>query len=214
MTKGTRVLGDYLSSLKESGLLAETNAGGLDMKRPVNHISYDSKDVTDGTLFVCKGARFKGGYLAGAAREGAFAYVSEVRYEEEGSGLFYILVSDIRKAMAIIADIHFEEAWKRLKLVGITGTKGKSTTAYFMKHIIDDYMTSLRKPASAIISSIDTYDGVISEESHITTPEAMTLHRHFYNAAQSGIEYMTMEVSSQGLKYHRTDRLLFDAGCF
>ena len=61
---------------------------------------------------------------------------------------------------------------------------------------------------------IDNYDGVINEESHLTTPEAMELHKHFSNAVNSGIEYLSMEVSSQALKYDRTLGITFNVGCF
>ncbi|MDR2771198.1 MAG: UDP-N-acetylmuramyl peptide synthase, partial [Clostridiales Family XIII bacterium] len=73
--------------------------------------------------------------------------------------------------------------------------------------------SSSRKPA-AILSGIENYDGVIREESHLTTPETLELHEHFRNAAESGMEYMVMEVSSQALKYDRTLGLRFDAACF
>ena len=75
-------------------------------------------------------------------------------------------------------------------------------------------MRELGKPETAIISSIDTYDGVIREESKLTTPESLELQMHFRNAVDSGIEYMVMEVSSQALKYGRLHEICFDAGVF
>ena len=90
-------------------------------------------------------------------------------------------------------------------MTGITGTKGKSTTAYYIKSIIDEYMKNSGVKKDAVISSIDVYDGVINKESHITTPESMELFMHFNNAVNSGITYLEMEVSSQALKYNRVD---------
>ena len=209
-----RKLTEYISLLESKGLISDIKAGPEELDKQVGYISYDSRDVREGTLFVCKGAHFSKEYLKGAISGGAFAYISEEAYELEGAECPHIIVNDMRKAMAYMAGLYYDNVWRRLKLIGITGTKGKSTTVYFMKYILDDYLEKSGKPKSAVISSIDTYDGVINEESHITTPEAMALHRHFYNAAESGIEFLSMEASSQGFKYDRTLGVVFDAGCF
>ena len=198
----------YAAALKSRGLVKEAN---LDEKARVQHISYNSKDVQPGTLFICKGAHFKTEYLKGAVDAGACCYVSETEYDVECS---CILVSDIRQAMGVLVNLFFENVWKKLNLIGITGTKGKSTTAYFVKYILDEYLMDLHKPQSAIISSIDTYDGVVNMESHLTTPEPIDLHTHFKNAVDSGIEYLTMEVSSQALKYGRVAGVIFGVGCY
>ena len=126
----------------------------------------------------------------------------------------YIIVSDIRKAMILIADLYYNKVWENLTVIGITGTKGKSTTTYFLKYIIDEYMKDIGRPESAVISGIDNYDGIIKEESHLTTPEAMDLYKHFDNAVSSGIKFLSMEVSSQALKYDRVSEIVFDVGCF
>lgn len=214
MKKKIHQLKEYVSLLQEEGLVVEIIAGHAAMESQVKYISYDSTDVKKNTLFMCKGAHFRKEYLEDALDKGAFAYISEVVYAVKDADKPYIIVSDIRKAMALIADLYYDKAWEKLNLVGITGTKGKSTTAYFMKYILDDYMKSCKKPKSAIISSIDTYDGVVNEESRLTTPESLVLHKHFYNAVKSGIEYLSMEVSSQALKYDRTLGVTFDIGCF
>lgn len=207
-------LQDYIDLLKVEGLLlsiegADGGPEGL-LDQEVNHVSHDSRDIKESTLFICKGAHFKEAYLESALEKGAFAYISEVDYKM-GLGL---IVSDVRKAMALFANLFYNQAWKKLKLIGLTGTKGKSTTAYYIKNIVDKYMASQGKPSCAIISSIDTDDGIIKEESHITTPEALDLHRHFHNAVKSGKEFMVMEVSSQGLRYDRTAGVIFSVAAF
>jgi UDP-N-acetylmuramoyl-L-alanyl-D-glutamate--2,6-diaminopimelate ligase len=207
-------LTQYISILQKEGLVVETSVPLDVLDREVKYISYDSNDIKDETLFICKGSHFLEKYLEDSLQKGAFAYISEIKYALGGKDAPYILVSDIRKAMAFLADTFYNQAWDKLNLVGITGTKGKSTTTYFMKYIIDDYLKSADKPESAIISSIDTYDGVTIEESHITTPESLVLHRHFDNAVKSGIEYLSMEVSSQALKYDRVMGVMYDVASF
>lgn len=197
----------YRDALEKAGLVRESNIG----EENVEYISYNSNDVRENTLFICKGAHFKLEYLKSAEEKGACCYVSETKHDTDCG---YIIVSDIRHAMGIIVNIYYENIWSKLNLIGITGTKGKSTTTYFVKYILDEYLKAKRKPQSGVISSIDTYDGVESFESHLTTPEPLDLHRHFKNAVDSSIEYMTMEVSSQALKYDRVYGVEFGVGCY
>ena len=203
---------DYFELLKQADLVLESNIAGFE-DTMITNLTYNSKEVTNNTLFICKGVAFKADYLKEALKKGACFYISEKKYETD-TEVPYIIVKDIRLAMPFIGDKFYGSAWKDLNLIGITGTKGKSTTAYYIKAILDDYLESQNKRESAVISSIDLFDGVIHKESHITTPEAMELHHHFRNAVNSGIEYLQMEVSSQALKYNRVDQILFDVGVF
>ena len=203
----------------------------------VKGITYNSQEAKEGSLFVVKGAHFKEQYLNDAIEKGAVCYVREdpdasagpscslVSDEEAAAAAgrileraeascLEILVSDVRSAMPVIAETFYGKLSDDLCMVGITGTKGKSTTAYFMRYILDAYMEATGGKRSAICSGIDNYDGVIEEESHLTTPEIMELYQHMNNALNSGISYMTMEVSSQALKYGRVTGIEFAAGAF
>ena len=210
MSKIRHTLKDYLKILEELKIVTEHDL--KDSDTPVENLTFDSKDVCAGTLFICKGVHFKEEYLTEAAGKGAFAYVSEKKYN--GSDLPYIIVSDMRTAMAALADQFYNQAWNDICMIGLTGTKGKSTTTYFLKAVLDDYSEANGQPETAMLSSIDTYDGRQRFESHLTTPEAVVLHGHIDNAAGSGIRFMTMEVSSQALKYKRTHGIIYNVGCF
>jgi len=203
-------LKNYLEILQKENLVTEYDLKEAD-EQVIEGLTYNSKEAKENTLFVCKGVTFKSAYLDMAVMAGAAAYVSEVKYETDAP---YIIVSDIKRAMPVLADFYYNQIWKKLNMIGITGTKGKSTTVYFIKAILDDYLIANGKKDSAVLSSIDTYDGVVNEVSHLTTPEALELHKHFQNAVDSGIEFLEMEVSSQALKYHRTDGIHFDVGAF
>lgn len=202
----------YAQLMEDSHLLVKAEFFGQEEQLP-EVLTYDSREVTDGTMFICKGAAFKEEYLKSAVDKGAMLYISEKEYHLEQQ-IPYILVNDIRKAMAVLADSFYGSPWKELTVIGVGGTKGKSTSAYYMKAIVDDYMKENGKPESAVISSIDIYDGVSRVESHITTPEAVELQRHLRNAVNSGIEFAEMEVSSQALKYDRVAGMRFDVGIF
>lgn len=205
-------LGEYALLLENQRMMTEFYADGKE-DLCIEYLTYDSRMVTEGTLFICKGAAFKPEYLDAAIEKGAVAYVAEQKYETK-EDVPYLLVEDIRLAMPALAEKFQNKPWKELTVIGIGGTKGKSTSAYYMKAIVDDYMAAVGGKESAVISSIDIYDGVIRKESHITTPEAVELQEHFRHAADSGISFVEMEVSSQALKYNRVDRMRFDVGIF
>ena len=205
-------LNDYIALLEERSLLAAPVPEDMDRSAPVKLVSYDSREVVPGTLFICKGAHFKEEFLQMARDRGAIAYVSEQPYPSVN--LPCLQVNDMRRTIAPLADLFFDHPSGRLKVIGLTGTKGKSSTAYYLKSILDDYMAEKGGPESGIISSIDTYDGVERFESHITTPDALDLQRHFARAVEAGLEYLTMEVSSQALKYHRSLCTDFAAAVF
>ena len=170
----------------------------------------DSRQAIPGCLFFCKGKQFKKEYLKAAAEKGAAAYVSETDYH---LSIPCILVPDIRAAMAEYSKEFYGDPSASLRLAGLTGTKGKSTTLYFLKSIME--RSSLcGEGRFGYLSSIDDYDGMSTVESHLTTPEAIELNTMLSNMVKSGIVFAGMEVSSQALKYDRSLGLRFEAGCF
>ena len=163
------VLEQYIILLEEQGLIRYVRSEEEALKQEVGYLSYDSKDMKPGGMFICKGAHFLPAYLDEAVERGAFCYVSEEEYEPLKKDAAAIIVNDIRKSMALLANRFYNEAWRRLNLIGITGTKGKSTVTYYVKYILDHYLAAMGKPPCAVLSGIDVDDGVILEESHLTT---------------------------------------------
>ncbi len=196
----------YLEVAREYATITKSELTGNEEKE-VRGLTYNSKEVTPGTLFICKGANFKEAYLEEAIKRGAFAYISEKEFAA-GAGLSCILVDDIRPVMARMAILFYNEPAKELKVIGIGGTKGKTTTAFYLKDIIE------KQEPCGILSSIFTFDGKNTAVAHNTTPESVELQKYLYNTVQNGVKYMVMEVSSQALKYHRVEGLNFDIGIF
>jgi len=203
-------LAEYADALRGQGLLLSCTADDALMRTRVTCLTYDTRTIDGTALFLCKGSHFKEEYIRQAAESGAIAYVAEREY---GVDVPHLIVSDIRAAMAALGRLFCNDAMDRLVGVGITGTKGKSTTVYYMRYILDAWLTAEGRPRCGLISSIDTYDGVADTESHITTPEILALYEHYANAVRSGITHFVTEVSSQALKYRRVEGIRFRVGC-
>ena len=105
-------LGEYVKLLEEKGMLAEYDLQGKDGEE-IKLLTYDSREVTQGTLFICKGAAFKAEYLKNSMNQGAVCYVSEKKYELEKE-VPYILVKGIRDAMAVLANFFYNKPWEDL----------------------------------------------------------------------------------------------------
>lgn len=193
-------LGEYYQLLLKNGLLADHTPLSADLTGTVEAVTCDSRSAVPGSLFICKGAAFKTEYLAEALRRGAAAYVSETAYDLPAP---CIRVTDIRAAMGLLADAAWGHPSGSLSVVGITGTKGKTTTAWFLKSILDAWRGEEGLHPVGLLSTIVTDDGVQRKPAQLTTPEPLDLQRHLWNAAESGCGYMVMECSSQALKYGR-----------
>ena len=172
-------------------------------------VSYDTRTVTPTTLLFCKG-NFKPEFLNAANTKGLQCYVAEEEYSGATDALG-LIVNDIRKAMALLSAQFYGHPEKELFVMGITGTKGKTTTAY-LTHAV---MNAHTKGKTALMSSEQTcLDGVNSFESDLTTPESLDLFRMMRQARDHGMTHLVMEVSSQAYKLNRVYGITFDVGAF
>ena len=172
-------------------------------------ITYDTRDVREGTLLCCKG-RFKAEYLHDIDERGLAAYVADTDFSAE-TGAPGLIVNDARKAMSLLSAEFYGRPQDELTVVGITGTKGKTTTAYFTQAVLNAHSHG----KAALFSSVDNcLDGHTYVESDLTTPESMDAFRMMREAADNGMKYLVMEVSSQAYKVERVYGLTFDVATF
>lgn len=180
----------------------------------ITDVIYDSRKVQKDTLFVClTGVAFDGhNFAKDAIQKGAVALVVEKDVElpqEYESTVTIIKVEDTRYALAIISAEYFGNPAKELVTVGITGTKGKTTTTYMVKNILEacGYKTGL-------IGTIETIIGDKKIPSCNTTPESYIVQKTFREMVDAGLKAVVMEVSSQGLMMHRCAGFVYDIGVF
>lgn len=177
----------------------------------VTHICHDSRKVQKGSMFLClMGAREDGHrYLDEAVRKGAaVCVVSRNVYVKEN--VTVIRVRDTSKALAVIAGNYYGRPAERMTVIGITGTKGKTTTAYMLWRIMNEAGISTGLMGTL---GIQFPDGRCVESSN-TTPDALVIQAYLRKMADAGCSCCVMEVSSQGLKHHRVDGITFALGIF
>lgn len=180
---------------------------------PITGAACDSRCVRAGNIFFCKGRAFKAAYLTGALSAGAVAYICDAEHAGElaisAPDTPVMVVEDMRRVMALVSAAAWRNPDRALPQVGLTGTKGKSTTAYLLHGIIQE-----AHKTCGIIGSIETDDGVEHFDSINTTPEAPDLWRHLANARDAKLDAMVMEISSQALKYDRSLGVHLDIAAF
>ncbi|HJB01849.1 MAG TPA: UDP-N-acetylmuramoyl-L-alanyl-D-glutamate--2,6-diaminopimelate ligase [Candidatus Mediterraneibacter merdavium] len=176
----------------------------------VTTLANDSRKVQEGSVFVCISGAVSDGhkYAHDVCEKGAAAVIVE-KDVEVPEHVTVIKVSDTRYALALMSAAYFGYPAEKLKVIGITGTKGKTTTTYMIRSILEGVGHKV-----GLIGTIEAIIGDKTIPAANTTPESFTIHQYFAEMLEAGCDSVVMEVSSQGLMLHRTAGIEFEIGIF
>ena len=179
-------------------------------QQEVSSVVFDSRKVSEGSLFICiRGAVVDGhSFVDDVVKKGAKTLVVEEAVSVPDD-VTVVKVEDTRYAMAYISAAWFGNPAEKLKTIGITGTKGKTTTTYMVKSILENAGYKV-----GLIGTIETIVGDKVTPASNTTPESYVVQQSFREMVDAGCDAVVMEVSSQGLMLHRTEGFVFDFGIF
>lgn len=179
--------------------------------REISRITFDSRSVEEGALFVAqRGVHVDGHkYIDGAVKQGATAVVCETLPESLEASVAYVLVQDSSEALGLMASNYYDNPTQRIKLIGITGTNGKTTTVTLLHRMF--------RQAGHHVGLISTIVNKIDEQeipTMHTTPDSLELNRLLHEMVNAGCDYCFMEVSSHSVVQKRVAGLTFYGGVF
>mgnify|MGYP000993126233 CR=1 FL=1 len=195
------LLKDIITGLKVKHVNGDVNID-------IEGISYDSRTVKKGFLFICKGFNFEEKYIYDAIDRGATAIMTE----DESiniNDITVIVVENTRYALAYVSDLFYGHPSEKLNIIGITGTKGKTTTSYMIKSIMEADSHKV-----GLIGTIRNMIGDRELKTDRTTPEALDLQQLFSEMIDEGVDCGVMEVSSHALELDRVSCIDFDTAIF
>ncbi len=177
----------------------------------ISNIEFDSRNVGLNDVFVAiKGTVSDGHeYIKNAADQGAIAIVCETLPETIINGITYVQVTDSQRALAYMAANFHENPSEAIKLVGVTGTNGKTTIATLLYQLFTKAGFEV-----GLLSTVKVMIGAKEYPATHTTPDSLTINNYLAKMVQAGVEYCFMEVSSHGIHQKRTEGLHFQGGIF
>ncbi|MBR2742666.1 MAG: UDP-N-acetylmuramoyl-L-alanyl-D-glutamate--2,6-diaminopimelate ligase [Clostridia bacterium] len=189
--------------------LSYIKAFNLDGETEINKVCFDSRKVEAGDLFVCiEGFKSDGHKYIAAAREAGAAFFV-CAHEIGDDTLPYIVCENTRRALSVISANYYDNPTKKFKVIGVTGTNGKTSTTYMLKAILEK--------AGFKVGLIGTNQNMIGKKvipTEHTTPESLELQGLFFEMAKEGVDFVVMEVSSHSLTLNRVDSVDFEVGIF
>ena len=176
----------------------------------ISELVYDTRKVTKDAMFVCiVGTAFDSHEKAAEVAVAGAKVIVVSKEVEVPEHVTVVKVSDTRYALSLISAAYFDHPANTLKVIGITGTKGKTTTTFMIKSILENAGYKV-----GLIGSIETIIGDKHIPANNTTPESYIVQEYFAEMLKAGCQVCVMEVSSQGLMMHRTAGIPFELGIF
>ncbi len=174
----------------------------------INSLAHNSKMCENNSLFFCiKGTNLNGEeYAFEAVKNGAVAVITQNKIEN--LSVPQIIVKDVRLTMARCAK-NFYASLDKLKIIGVTGTNGKTTVTYMLKSVLEN--------AGKVVGLIGTNEILINKKHFnavLTTPDPIELHKTFYEMVKNNVEYVVMEVSAHAIALHKIEGINFEYGIF
>lgn len=194
-------LSQLISGIETSKIL---NFKDVDIK----DIENDSRRIYENSLFFAvKGNNFDGNeFVFEAVKRGAVAIISE---RESDVSITQIIVKDVKKVMAKISERFFKPSGNRVKVIGIVGTNGKTTTSFILKSILEEFGYSV-----GVIGTLGAFYNKAYVEPELTTPDSISFFKILMDMANDGVEYAVVELSAHAIAQNRTGDLKFEALLF
>ncbi len=192
-----------------AGVSYEVLQGNLTTE--VKKIEYDSRKITKGDVFVCVTGFQTDGHKFGAkaVENGASALICEHMPEGVGEEVVVIQVKNAREALALLAVQYYNEPSKKMHVIGVTGTNGKTTTTYLIKSVLDRIGKKV-----GVVGTIENRIGDRVLHTERTTPESKELQELLDTMVKEDVTHVVMEVSSHSLDLHRVDGISYEIGIF